>query len=176
MFEKHYASVCRIARSFTIPGYDPQDLEQEAVVILLEMTDHSKADDAGYIAMSTRNKLIDLQRRANFLPTVSLDEPISGNEEGFTLGDTVASGEPSAEEILIEAELLDAIRCAVNSMPREMDRKVVSIRCGIGQSDEAGRSLRETAKVLSISRDRAGRAWRRGLDYLRNNQQLLEAA
>ena len=176
MFDMHYQSVCRIANSFIIPGYSPEDLQQEASLILLEKIKHPEAAKAGFIAISVRNKLIDLKRRANFLDLSSLDAPVSNDEDcALTLGDTIADNCPSPEDRFFEAEFEATVEKAVASLP-DLDGKVVRIHIGMNQTDGLGKSLRQTAKVLSITPDRAERAWKRSLQSLRDNEYLMEAA
>ena len=41
--------------------------------------------------------------------TVSLDTPVDGEEDGLTLGDTLADDAPTPESLLMEKELLEAL-------------------------------------------------------------------
>ena len=47
---------------------------------------------------------------------VSIDTPIGGEEDEFTLGDTLADEAPSAESILMDKELLDALYDELNRL------------------------------------------------------------
>lgn len=177
VFEQHYPSVCKIAANFKIPGMEPDDISQEAFAWLLTRADDPRIADRGFSAILVRNHLINVQRRATFLPTDSLDTPIRERDSRvLSMAETLASSGASLEDVLIEAECRELIRAAVKSLPQEIDRKVVEIHVGIGHPEEIGMSLRQTAKVLSITPDRAERAWKRSIAALRNNQQLLEAA
>ena len=47
---------------------------------------------------------------------VSIDTPIGGEEDELTLGDTLADDAPSAESILMDKELLDALYDELNRL------------------------------------------------------------
>ena len=47
---------------------------------------------------------------------VSIDTPIGGEEDELTLGDTLADDAPSAESILMDKELLDALYYELNRL------------------------------------------------------------
>ena len=57
---------------------------------------------------------------------VSIDTPISGEEDELTLGDTLADDAPSAESILIDKELLDALYDELNRLDPD-DRRICEL-------------------------------------------------
>lgn len=176
MLDLQYSSACRIAGNFIIPGYEREDIQQEAAMTLLSLVDHPKAADKGYVAMSVRNRLINLQHRANFLDVISIDAPISHDDEGeLTLADTLADPGPSPEDQVIESEFRSAVGRAVDSLPT-LDAQVVRLHLGIGQLDGIGRSLRQAAQLLSITADKAERSWKRSITALQTNYTLMEVA
>ena len=57
---------------------------------------------------------------------VSIDTPISGEEDELTLGDTLADDAPSAESILMDKELLDTLYDELNRLDPD-DRRICEL-------------------------------------------------
>lgn len=100
-----------IARSLKT-SLEPDDLEAELLGRLLELKQAKPAavrDWRGFLARSLYNAATDLQRRWNVRHkgTVSLDEPLSGEEQADVLADTLAAPE---ESIGLGIDLAEAMK------------------------------------------------------------------
>jgi RNA polymerase primary sigma factor len=94
----------------------------------------------------------------------SLDAQI-GDEEGFTLGDTIASHLPSPEEQLEIVWLAEALRQAVDQLePRE--KEVIELRFGL--RDGHHRTLQELGDELGVTRERIRQIEAKALRRLRH--------
>ena len=91
---------------------------------------------------------------------VSIDTPIGGEEDELTLGDTLADDAPSAESILMDKELLDALYDELNRLDPDGRRICELIMQGKTEREIASEMerLRSTVnyqknKVLSTLRE-----------------------
>jgi len=94
----------------------------------------------------------------------SLDTPI-GEEEGFTLGDTIASHLPQPEEELEIVWLAEAMRQMLEQLePRE--REVLEMR--FGMKDGVSRTLQTVGDELGVTRERIRQIEAKALRRLRH--------
>lgn len=81
---------------------------------------------------------------------VSIDTPIGGEEDELTLGDTLADDAPSAESILMDKELLDALYDELNRLDPEGKRICELLMY---------HSEREAADIMGMARSTFKRHW-----------------
>ena len=81
---------------------------------------------------------------------VSIDTPIGGEDDELTLGDTLADDTPSAESILVDKELLDALYDELNRLDPEGKRICELLMYP---------SEREAADIMGMARSTFKRHW-----------------
>lgn len=81
---------------------------------------------------------------------VSIDTPIGGEDDELTLGDTLADDTPSAESILVDKELLDALYNELNRLDPEGKRICELLMY---------HSEREAADIMGMARSTFKRHW-----------------
>ena len=81
---------------------------------------------------------------------ISIDTPIGGEEDELTLGDTLADDTPSAESILVDKELLDALYDELNRLDPEGKRICELLMY---------HSEREAADIMGMARSTFKRHW-----------------
>lgn len=81
---------------------------------------------------------------------VSIDTPIGGEDDELTLGDTLADDTPSAESILVDKELLDALYDELNRLDPEGKRICELLMY---------HSEREAADIMGMARSTFKRHW-----------------
>ena len=81
---------------------------------------------------------------------VSIDTPIGGEEDELTLGDTLADDAPSAESILMDKELLDALYDELNRLDPD-GRRICELLMY--------HSEREAADIMGMARSTFKRHW-----------------
>ena len=81
---------------------------------------------------------------------VSIDTPIGGEDDELTLGDTLADDTPSAESILVDKELLDALYNELNRLDPE-EKRICELLMY--------HSEREAASIMGMARSTFKRHW-----------------
>jgi RNA polymerase primary sigma factor len=94
--------------------------------------------------------------------TTSLDAPV-GDDGDTTLGEFRAEASESVEDEVDEREQENAVNAALATLPED-ERRVIELRFGTGGAPEA--SLREVAREVGVSQERARQLEARGLKRL----------
>ena len=94
--------------------------------------------------------------------TTSLDAPV-GEDGDTTLGEFRAEASESVEAEVDEREQDQAVKAALATLPED-ERRVIELRFGTGGTPEA--SLREVAREVGVSQERARQLEARGLKRL----------
>jgi RNA polymerase primary sigma factor len=94
--------------------------------------------------------------------TTSLDAPV-GDDGDTTLGEFRAESTDSVEDEVDEREQEQAVVAALATLPED-ERRVIELRFGTGGAPEA--SLREVAREVGVSQERARQLEARGLKRL----------
>src|SRR5215211_1611990 len=94
--------------------------------------------------------------------TTSLDAPV-GDDGDTTLGEFRAEASESVEQEVDEREQEQAVNAALATLPED-ERRVIELRFGTGGAAEA--SLREVAREVGVSQERARQLEARGLKRL----------
>ena len=100
--------------------------------------------------------------------TTSLDAPV-GDDGDTTLGEFRAESEDSVEDEVDEREQDQAVKAALATLPDD-ERRVIELRFGTGGAPEA--SLREVAREVGVSQERARQLEARGLKRLARDGSL----
>jgi RNA polymerase primary sigma factor len=100
--------------------------------------------------------------------TTSLDAPV-GDDGDTTLGEFRAESSESVEQEVNEREQEQAVNAALATLPED-ERRVIELRFGTGGAPEA--SLREVAREVGVSQERARQLEARGLKRLARDGSL----
>ena len=100
--------------------------------------------------------------------TTSLDAPV-GDDGDTTLGEFRAESTDSVEDEVDEREQEQAVNAALSTLPED-ERRVIELRFGTGGAPEA--SLREVAREVGVSQERARQLEARGLKRLARDGSL----
>jgi RNA polymerase primary sigma factor len=100
--------------------------------------------------------------------TTSLDAPV-GDDGDTTLGEFRAESSESVEAEVDEREQEHAVNAALATLPED-ERRVIELRFGTGGAPEA--SLREVAREVGVSQERARQLEARGLKRLARDGSL----
>jgi len=100
--------------------------------------------------------------------TTSLDAPV-GDDGDTTLGEFRAESSESVEQEVDEREQEQAVTAALATLPED-ERRVIELRFGTGGAAEA--SLREVAREVGVSQERARQLEARGLKRLARDGSL----
>lgn len=85
---------------------------------------------------------------------VSIDTPIGGEEDELTLGDTLADDAPSAESILMDKELLDALYDELNRLDPD-GRRI----CELIMQGKTEREIAADIKDYALQAAISGKQW-----------------
>jgi len=164
----------RTTRSFNVPGYEFEDLNSEATMVLIGLLDSEKEHqgeelNAAYLTTTVKHHILELKRRACFLDLTSLDEPLGGEGGDMLLADIIAAPKSeSPEDVLIASELMAHVLAELNKLP-ELEHDVVALRVGFdldNEDDEEPRTFRAIAERFQISNDKAERIYHRSIAML----------
>ena len=100
--------------------------------------------------------------------TTSLDAPV-GEDGETSLGELYSESTPGVEEEIVERHQEEAVSAALDALP-EPERRVIELR--FGTRGEAATSLRDAARALGVSQERARQLEARGLKRLAGNDAL----
>jgi RNA polymerase primary sigma factor len=100
--------------------------------------------------------------------TTSLDAPV-GDDGDTTLGEFRAESSETVEDEVDEREQEQAVNAALATLPED-ERRVIELRFGTGGAPEA--SLREVAREVGVSQERARQLEARGLKRLARDGSL----
>jgi len=100
--------------------------------------------------------------------TTSLDAPV-GEDGETSLGELHSESVPGVEEEITERHQEEAVSAALHTLPED-ERRVIQLRFGTG--GEAATSIRDAARVLGVSQERARQLEARGLRRLAGDDSL----
>ena len=114
----------------------------------------------------TVEKLFEIQQLT--LSTASLDAPIGVNVDDLTVGETLAS--PDAADPLnetVQRELVNQIEKSLDGLP-ERERRIMSMRFGLGEFIGKQHTLEEVAEKEDITRERVRQIEQKTLARMRH--------
>jgi RNA polymerase primary sigma factor len=123
----------------------------------------------------TVDKLLELMQLT--LSTASLDAPVGADIDDLTVGDTLAS--PDATDPLnetVQRQLVGEVDGALDGLP-ERERRIMSMRFGLGEFTGKQHTLEEVAEKEGITRERVRQIEQKTLARMRhpNNENSLRA-
>jgi len=123
----------------------------------------------------TVEKLFEIQQLT--LSTASLDAPVGADIDDLTVGDTLAS--PDAADPLnetVQRELISQVEKSLGDLP-ERERRIMSMRFGLGEFIGKLHTLEEVAEKEGITRERVRQIEQKTLARMRhpNNESSLRS-
>ncbi len=172
LIEHNLRLVLYIAKKFETPKTDLEDLVSVGAIGLVKAVDSFKADKniklATYASRCIENEILMHLRKVNkTLNEVSLDEPLSVDDEGSEL--VMADILPSLDDGYKEVEDEDQKKCLLNTLSQlsTRERDIMIMRYGLYGQDEL--TQKEVADLLNISQSYISRLEKKILKKLKIN-------
>lgn len=170
LIEHNLRLVLYIAKKFETPKTELEDLVSVGAIGLVKAVDSFKADKniklATYASRCIENEILMHLRKINkTLNEISLDEPLSVDEEGseLVIGDILPASENCYKEVESEDEkkfLLTTLECLTSR-----ERDIMIMRYGLYGQDEL--TQKEVADLLNISQSYISRLEKKILKKLK---------
>lgn len=159
---KKYSRIVRIcARPFTLIGWDYEDFIQEGMFGLIRALNRydfsSGASLPQFIEICVRRQLYNAVRKAqngknaSLGNYVSLDMPVTVDDNPVLLEDVLSDNSPSVEELLIQKDHAQRLLSALSAVLSPLEKSVLSYYLD-------GLSIQEIAFSLGLSPKSAGNA------------------
>ena len=171
LIEHNLRLVAHIARKYTVPGYDMDDLISIGAIGLIKAVGTFKPESGAtlstYASRCIENEILMClrasQKRKN---DVSLDEPVGADAEGneITLMEMLGTDPDAVTEEVDRRITLSRIRCIVREKLPERERTVLELRYGL--LDGRARPHYEIAQKLGISRSYVSRLEKKAIQTL----------
>ena len=174
LIEHNLRLVLYIAKRFETPKTELEDLVSVGAIGLVKAVDSFKADKniklATYASRCIENEILMHLRKVNkTLNEVSLDEPLSVDDEGgeLVIGDIL----PSTDNCYQEVESEDEKKFLLNTLAKlsTRERDIMIMRYGLYGQDEL--TQKEVADLLNISQSYISRLEKKILKKLKLNMQ-----
>ena len=172
LIEHNLRLAAHIARKYTVPGYDADDLVSIGTVGLIKGVNTFKAGTgtqlSTYCARCIENEiLMCLRASQKRRGDVSLQEPIGVDTEGneITLIDVLGTDGGEVHGEVERRVSLQSVRGLVNTCLTGRERTVIEMRYGL--LDGNAHAQQEVAKKLGISRSYVSRIEKKAMDLLR---------
>ena len=172
LIEHNLRLAAHIARKYTVPGYDADDLVSIGTVGLIKGVNTFKAGTgtqlSTYCARCIENEiLMCLRASQKRRGDVSLQEPIGVDTEGneITLIDVLGTDGGEVHGEVERRVSLQSVRELVNTCLKGRERTVIEMRYGL--LDGNAHAQQEVAKRLGISRSYVSRIEKKAMDELR---------
>ena len=172
LIEHNLRLAAHIARKYTVPGYDADDLVSIGTVGLIKGVNTFKAGTgtqlSTYCARCIENEiLMCLRSSQKRRGDVSLQEPIGVDTEGneITLIDVLGTDGGEVHGEVERRVSLQSVRRLVNTCLSGRERTVIEMRYGL--LDGNAHAQQEVAKRLGISRSYVSRIEKKAMDQLR---------
>ena len=172
LIEHNLRLAAHIARKYTVPGYDADDLVSIGTVGLIKGVNTFKHGTgtqlSTYCARCIENEiLMCLRASQKRRGDVSLQEPIGTDTEGneITLIDVLGTDGGEVHGEVERRVSLESVRALVNTCLEGRERTVIEMRYGL--LDGEAHPQQEVAKLLGISRSYVSRIEKKAMDQLR---------
>ena len=170
---EHNLRLCaHIARKYTVPGYDADDLVSIGMVGLIKGVNTYKpgvgTQLSTYCARCIENEiLMCLRASQKRRGDVSLHEPIGVDGEGneITLSDVLGTEEGAVHEAVERRVSLETVRRLVTTQLHGRERTVLELRYGL--LDGQMHPQQEIAQQLGVSRSYVSRIEKKAMEQLR---------
>ena len=174
LIEHNLRLVLYIAKKFETPKTELEDLVSVGAIGLVKAVDSFKADKniklATYASRCIENEILMYLRKVNkTLNEISLDEPLSIDEEGSEL--VIADILPANENCYKDVESEDEKKFLLNTLSElsARERNIMIMRYGLYGQDEL--TQKEVADLLNISQSYISRLEKKILKKLKLSMQ-----
>ncbi|WP_102411525.1 RNA polymerase sporulation sigma factor SigK [Beduinella massiliensis] len=171
LVEHNMRLVAHIARKYTVPGYDADDLISIGTIGLIKGVSTFKSGTgtqlSTYCARCIENEILMVLRASQKRKgDVSLSEPIGTDGEGneITLTDILGTDENAVPDEVDRRLSIGKVARLIRTQLPERERVVLELRYGL--TDGVPHSQKEVARVLGISRSYVSRIEKRALETL----------
>ncbi len=166
------------ARNIRIPGHMMEivnRMQRAERELTAELKRDPTPEEVAARCDLTVDKLLELMQLT--LSTASLDAPVGADIDDLTVGDTLAS--PDATDPLnetVQRQLVGEVDSALDGLP-ERERRIMSMRFGLGEFIGKQHTLEEVAEKEGITRERVRQIEQKTLARMRhpNNENSLRA-
>lgn len=166
------------ARNIRIPGHMMEivnRMQRAERELTAELKRDPTPEEVAARCDLTVEKLLELMQLT--LSTASLDAPVGADIDDLTVGDTLAS--PDATDPLnetVQRQLVGEVDSALDGLP-ERERRIMSMRFGLGEFTGKQHTLEEVAEKEGITRERVRQIEQKTLARMRhpNNENSLRA-
>lgn len=171
LIEHNMRLVAHIARKYTVPGYDADDLISIGTIGLIKGVSTFKAGTgtqlSTYCARCIENEILMVLRASQKRKgEVSLSDPIGTDSEGneITLTDLLGTDADAVPDEVDRRFCAAKVARLIRTQLPERERIVLELRYGL--ADGTAHSQKEVARVLGISRSYVSRIEKRALQTL----------
>ena len=171
LIEHNMRLVAHIARKYTVPGYDADDLISIGTIGLIKGVSTFKAGTVTqlptYCARCIENEILMVLRASQKRKgEVSLSDPIGTDSEGneITLTDLLGTDADAVPDEVDRRFCAAKVARLIRTQLPERERIVLELRYGL--ADGTAHSQKEVARALGISRSYVSRIEKRALQTL----------
>ncbi|WP_291580810.1 RNA polymerase sporulation sigma factor SigK [Clostridium sp. UBA6640] len=171
LVERNLRLVAHIVKKYSFPGKEVDDLISIGTVGLIKAIDSFDSSKgtrlATYAARCIENEILMLIRNNKKIKgEVYLQDPIGIDKEGneISLMDILSSDKDSIIEIVENKIQVKKLYGKINTVLQEREKLIIEMRYGL--IDGKGKTQREIAKILGISRSYVSRIEKRALKKL----------
>lgn len=171
LVERNLRLVAHIVKKYSFPGKEVDDLISIGTVGLIKAIDSFDSSKgtrlATYAARCIENEILMLIRNNKKIKgEVYLQDPIGIDKEGneISLMDILSSDKDSIIEIVENKIQVKKLYSKINTVLQEREKLIIEMRYGL--IDGKGKTQREIAKILGISRSYVSRIEKRALKKL----------
>ena len=171
LIEHNMRLVAHIARKYTVPGYDADDLISIGTIGLIKGVSTFKAGTgtqlSTYCARCIENEILMVLRASQKRKgEVSLSDPIGTDSEGneITLTDLLGTDADAVPDEVDRRFFAAKVARLIRTQQPERGRIVLELRYGL--ADGTAHSQKEVARALGISRSYVSRIEKRALQTL----------
>ncbi len=146
---------------------DPEDVVHDVftrVIEHIETFNPQRALFRTWIYRIARHRCIDLARRDEHVPMVSLETTTSGQNQGrpVTLQDTIADDKENAEQTLTREAVLEAVRECIDALRKKDERDAFTLYFLTGKvyreiGDILGKSTSTAKNYITAAREKVKR-------------------
>ena len=172
LIEHNLRLVVYIAKRYETDTFNLEDLVSIGTLGLIKAINTFKCDKniklATYASRCIENEiLMYLRKKARMRVEVSLDEPLSQDDEGneLLLSDILSNDVYEVGDLLLEKERQDKLSLALVTL-KEREKEILELRFGLNGKDEL--TQKEVADMMGISQSYISRLEKKILKKLKN--------
>lgn len=172
LIEHNLRLVVYIAKRYETDTFNLEDLVSIGTLGLIKAINTFKCDKniklATYASRCIENEiLMYLRKKARMRVEVSLDEPLSQDDEGneLLLSDILSNDVYEVSDLLLEKERQDKLSLALVTL-KEREKEILELRFGLNGKDEL--TQKEVADMMGISQSYISRLEKKILKKLKN--------